>query len=29
MARKRFGEDDILRLIREIEVHRKSGIDVY
>ena len=21
MARKRFGEDDILRLIREVEVH--------
>ena len=28
MARKRFGEDDILRLIREVEVQCSSGMDV-
>ena len=28
MARKRYGEDDILRLIREVEVHCSSGMDV-
>ena len=28
MARKRYGEDDILRLIRGIEVHCSSGMDV-
>ena len=28
MARKRYGEDDILRLIREVEVHCNSGMDV-
>ena len=28
MARKRYGEDDILRLIREVEVHCGSGMDV-
>ena len=28
MARKRYGEDDILRLIREVEVHCHSGMDV-
>ena len=27
MARKRYGEDDILRLIREVEVHCSSGMD--
>ena len=27
-ARKRYGEDDILRLIRGIEVHCSSGMDV-
>ena len=28
MARKRYGEDDILRLIRGIEMHCSSGMDV-
>ena len=28
MARKRYGEDDILRLIREVDVHCKSGMEV-
>ena len=28
MARKRYGEDDILRLIREVDVHCSSGMDV-
>ena len=28
MARKRYGEHDILRLIRGIEVHCSSGMDV-
>ena len=28
MARKRYSEDDILRLIREVEVHCHSGMDV-
>ena len=28
MARKRYGEDDILRLIREVEVHCSRGMDV-
>ena len=28
MARKRYGEDDILRLIREVEVHCNSGMSV-
>ena len=28
IARKRYGEDDILRLIREVEVHCSSGMDV-
>ena len=28
MDRKRYGEDDILRLIREVEVHCNSGMDV-
>ena len=28
MARKRYGEDDILRLIREVEVHCSSGMDI-
>ena len=28
MARKRYGEDDILRLIREVEVHCNSGMEV-
>ena len=28
MARKQYGEDDILRLIREVEVHCSSGMDV-
>ena len=28
MARKRYGEDDILRLIREVEVQCSSGMDV-
>ena len=28
MARKRYGEDDILRLIRGIEVHCSSGMVV-
>jgi len=28
MARKRYGEDDILRLIREVEVHCNFGMDV-
>ena len=26
MARKRYGEDDILRLIREVEVHCSIGV---
>ena len=28
MARKRYGEDDILRLIREVDVHCHSGMEV-
>ena len=28
MARKSYDEDDILRLIREVEVHCNSGMDV-
>ena len=28
IARKRYGGDDILRLIREVEVHCSSGVDV-
>lgn len=28
MARKRYSDDDILRLLREIEVHLSSGKDV-
>ena len=28
MARKRYGEDDVLRLILEIEVHCNSGMEV-
>ena len=28
MVRKRYGEDDILRLIREVDVHCKSSMDV-
>ena len=28
MARKRYNEKDILRLLREIEVHLHGGIDV-
>ena len=28
MAQKRYGEDDVLRLIREVEVHCNSGMDV-
>ena len=28
IARKPYGEDDILRLIREVEVHCSSGVDV-
>lgn len=28
MARKRYSEDDILRLLREIEVHLSDGMDV-
>ena len=28
MARKRYKEEDILRLLREIEVHLNSGMDV-
>ena len=28
IARKRYGEDDILRLIREVEVHCSSGMEV-
>ena len=28
MARKRYSEDNILRLIREVEVHCSSGMDV-
>ena len=28
MAWKRYGEDNILRLIREVEVHCSSGMDV-
>ena len=28
MARKRYGEDDILRLNREVEVHCSIGMDV-
>ena len=28
MARKRYNEEDILRLLREIEVHLHGGIDV-
>lgn len=29
MARKRYKEEDILRLLREIEVHLNSGMDVF
>ena len=28
MARNRYSEDDILRLLREIEVHLSDGMDV-
>ena len=28
MARKRYGEEDILRLLREIELHLHGGMDV-
>jgi len=28
MAQKRYSEDDILRLIREVDVHCNSGMDV-
>ena len=28
MARKRYNEEDILRLLREIEVHLYGGMDV-
>ena len=28
MARKRYNEEDILRLLREIEVHLLGGMDV-
>lgn len=28
MDRKNYGEDDILRLIHEVEVHCNSGLDV-
>ena len=28
MARKRYSEEDILRLLREIEVHLNGGLDV-
>ena len=28
MARKRYNEEDILRLLREIEVHLHGGMDV-
>jgi len=28
MARKRYSDEDILRLLREIEVHLSSGMDV-
>ena len=28
MTRKRYGEDDILRLICEVEVHCNSGLEV-
>ena len=28
MARKRYSDDDILRLLREIEVHLSTGMDV-
>jgi len=28
VARKNYGEDDILRLIREVEVHCNSGLYV-
>ena len=28
MARKRHNEEDILRLLREIEVHLHGGVDV-
>ena len=28
MARKRYNEEDILRLLREVEVHIHSGMDV-
>ncbi|MDA8647914.1 hypothetical protein N9L40_03160 [Rhodobacteraceae bacterium] len=28
MARKRSGEEDILRLVRGVEVHCNSGMDV-
>lgn len=28
MARKRYSDEDILRLLREIEVHLSSGKDV-
>ena len=28
MARKRYKEEDVLRLLREIEVHLNSGMDV-
>ena len=28
MARKRYSEEDILRLLREIELHLHGGMDV-
>ena len=28
MVRKRYSEEDILRLLREIEVHLNGGLDV-
>ena len=28
MARKRYSDEDILRLLREMEVHLASGVDV-
>jgi hypothetical protein len=28
MARKRYNEEDILRLLREIEIHLNGGMDV-
>ena len=28
MARKRYNDEDILRLLREIEVHLHGGMDV-